>query len=412
MSFLPYGRQVIEDDDVAAVAAALRGDYLTTGPLVTAFERALAETTGAKYAVACANGTASLHIANLALGIGKGDHVIVPAVTFLATANAARYVDAEVIFADVDPDSGIMLPEHLDAAFARAEGKRVKAVLPVALGGQAADRKAIHAIAESHGAAVIEDTPHALGSEFDEGDATPGRAGDCRYSAMASFSFHPVKTVAMGEGGAVTTNSEELAKRLALFRNHGMTRDVASFTAGGVGFEADGEPAPWAYEMVEPGYNYRASDINCALGLSQLKKLDRFAARRRSIAAAYDRALMPLSNLLRPVRKLPGNRPCLHLYVVLIDFEALGSKRSEVMKALAALGIGTQVHYIPVCHQPYYRTRYGAAQVPGADAYYARCLTLPLHAGMIESDVERVVSALADVLGQKAGEPARKAANA
>lgn len=409
MSVLPYGRQLIEEDDIAAVAAALRADYLTTGPTVDAFEKALTERCGSRFAVACSNGTAALHLANLALGVGEGDHVVVPAITFLATANGTRYVGGEVIFSDVDPDSGIMTADNLEAAFAAAKGKRVKAVFPVALGGQAASRKAIKAVADRHGAAVIEDACHSLGTEFDEGDATLGRAGDCRYSLMATFSFHPVKTIAMGEGGAITTNSEAMAKRLSVFRNHGMSRDPAGFEPGGVGFEADGTPAPWAYEMAEPGFNYRVSDINCALGLNQLNKLDRFIARRRALAAAYDRALAPLANMVKPVRKLPGNNACLHLYAVLIDFEALGLTRGAVMRALVERGVGTQVHYIPVCHQPYYRKRYGETHVPGADAYYSRCLSLPLHAGMKDEDVSTVVQALADVLSGGAAGVSRAA---
>ncbi|GIK79315.1 MAG: UDP-4-amino-4,6-dideoxy-N-acetyl-beta-L-altrosamine transaminase [Pseudorhodoplanes sp.] len=395
---LSYGRQLIEDDDVAAVTAVLRGDFLTTGPTVERFEKAFAECCGARHAVACANGTAALHLASLALGFGEGDHVVVPAVTFLATANAQRFVGAEVIFADVDPESGVMTPDHLAAAVAGAGNRRIKAVFPVPLGGQAANRRAIAVIADRIGAAVVEDACHALGSELDEGDTTPARAGDCRHAAMATFSFHPVKTIAMGEGGAITTNSSDLDARLRRLRNHGMIREPSLFEKGGVGFDTDGKPAPWAYEMSEPGYNYRASDIACALGLSQLGKLDRFVERRRMLTEAYDRLLVPLQDRLRPVRRLPGNRPCLHLYVVLIDFKRLGRMRGEVMRALASRGISTQVHYIPVCHQPYYRERYGPAHVPGADAYYARCLTLPLHAGMDEGDVARVVDALAGVL--------------
>jgi UDP-4-amino-4,6-dideoxy-N-acetyl-beta-L-altrosamine transaminase len=399
MNHLPYGRQLIEQDDLAAVCDALRSDYLTTGPRVAEFERALADRTGARFASVCANGTAALHLANLALGIGPGDHVVVPAVTFLATANAARFVEAEVVFADVDPENGIMTAETLAATLARHRDKRIAAVCTVPLGGLAVDRKAIAALAAERGAAVIDDACHALGGEFDEGDDTKGRPGDCRYATLATFSFHPVKAIAMGEGGAVTANDPALKDRLDRLRNHGMARDAEAFEAGGVGFDVDGTPAPWAYEMPEPGYNYRASDIACALGLSQIAKLDRFIARRRAIAAAYDKGLEPFAPYVRPVRRPPGANPALHLYVVLIDFAGLGRTRGQVMRALAAQGIGTQVHYIPVNRQPYYRARYGAEALPGADAYYARCLSLPLHAGMTDADPARVIAALSRALG-------------
>jgi UDP-4-amino-4,6-dideoxy-N-acetyl-beta-L-altrosamine transaminase len=380
--FLPYGRQTIEDDDVAAVAAALRGDHLTTGPLVTRFETAFAEQVGARHAVACANGTAALHLAMLALGLGAGDAVVAPAVTFLATANCARFVGAEVVFADVDPQSGLMTPQTLTEALARATGP-VRAVLPVHLRGEACDLPGLAEVACAAGAVLVEDAPHALGTTMDFGRGEE-RAGDARHSAMATFSFHPVKTIATGEGGMVTTNDASLAERLALLRSHGMMR-------------SPDDPA-W-YEMAELGLNYRLSDVLCALGLSQLAKLDRFAARRRALAAAYEMALAPLAPLVRCAARPPWSRPVLHLMSVLIDFEAAGVTRRDVMTRLRERGIGSQVHYIPVHRQPYYRARYGALELPGAEAWYARCLSLPLFPGMADGDVGRVVEALSEALG-------------
>ncbi|PHY18528.1 UDP-4-amino-4,6-dideoxy-N-acetyl-beta-L-altrosamine transaminase [Caulobacter sp. BP25] len=382
--FLPYGRQTIEDDDIAAVAEALRGDFLTTGPTVEAFETAFAKTVGARHAVAVSNGTATLHLAMLALGVGEGDVCIAPSVTFLATANCARYVGAEVVFADVDPDSGLMTPETLSDALKRAAGRKVKAILPVHLRGDVCDLPALKALADAAGAVLVEDAPHALGSiaTFD-GVAHP--VGDGAYSSFASFSFHPVKTLATGEGGMLTTNDAGLADRARRLRSHGMVRP-----AGG---------DPWWYEMPELGFNYRIPDVLCALGLSQLNKLDRFVARRRELTALYARLLPERAPKARLAASPAHSDPALHLLTVLIDFEGLGATRRAVVEALKAKGVGTQVHYIPVHRQPYYVNRQGLADLPGADAWYARCLTLPLFPAMTDGDVERVVDALATVLG-------------
>ena len=372
--FLPYARQMIDDDDIAAVAEVLRGDFLTTGPAVAAFERKLAGTTGAKHALSCSSGTAALHLAALALGLGPGDKVVVPTVTFLATANAARYVGAEVVFADVSPDTGLMDADHFEQAIKRG-GDTIKAVFPVHLGGQSPEMEKISTIARARNIAVVEDACHALGSTG---------AGACAYSDMAAFSFHPVKTIAMGEGGAVTTNDNALAERLRTLRSHGMVRDPD-------------RNQPWVYEMAEIGFNYRASDLHCALGLSQLGKLEQFAARRRDLVALYDRALKPLAPVVMPVECMPGN-PVWHLYIVLIDFASAGMDRAELMNKMGEAGIGSQVHYIPVHSQPYYRERYGACDLPGADNYYARCLSLPLFAGMEDEDVGRVVDVMSGLL--------------
>jgi UDP-4-amino-4,6-dideoxy-N-acetyl-beta-L-altrosamine transaminase len=380
---LPYGRQTIEADDIAAVAEALGADFLTTGPRVEAFERAFAETVGARHAVACANGTAALHLAMLALDVKPGEVVIVPSITFLATANCARYVGADVVFADVDPESGLMTPQTLAEALARVGARRLRAVLPVHLRGDACDLPGLEALAHAAGAVLVEDAPHALGTTARFGNTTE-TIGDVRHSAMATFSFHPVKTIATGEGGMVTTNDAVLAERLRVLRSHGMVRPEGS--------------DPWWYEMAEPGFNYRLPDILCALGLSQLKKLPRFAARRRALTAAYGEALAPLAPLVRPAARPAWSDPVLHLMTVLIDFAAAGRSRREVVDALKARGVGSQVHYIPVHRQPYYRGLYGDLDLPGAEAWYARCLSLPLYPGMADGDVARVADALRDAL--------------
>ena len=381
---LPYGRQTIEDDDIAAVAEALKADFLTTGPTVDAFERAFAETVGARHAVACANGTAALHLAMLALDVKPGEVVIAPSITFLATANCARYVGADVVFADVDPTSGLMTPQTLAQALERVGGRRLRAVLPVHLRGDACDLPGLEALARDAGAVLVEDAPHAVGTTMRFGN-TAEIVGDVRHSAMATFSFHPVKTIATGEGGMVTTNDPALAARLKVLRSHGMVRPEGC--------------EPWWYEMPEPGFNYRLPDILCALGLSQLKKLPRFAARRRALGAAYAQALAPLARMVRIADQPAWSDPVLHLMVVLIDFEAAGRTRREVVEALRARGVGTQVHYIPVHRQPYYRNLYGELDLPGAEQWYARCLSLPLYPGMEDGDVSKVADALKDVLG-------------
>jgi len=383
-AFLPYGRQTIEEDDVAAVTEALRADFLTTGPLVARFEAAFAARVGAKHAVACANGTAALHLAMLALGAAPGEAVIAPTTTFLATANCARYVGAEVVFADVDPLSGLMTPATLEDALDRLGGRRLRAVLPVHLRGDAAELPALARLAAGAGAVLVEDAAHALGTAMDFG-AGPETVGDGRRSAMTTFSFHPVKTIATAEGGMVTTSDHRIAERLRRLRSHGMTRP-------------DGGPA-WWYEMPEIGFNYRLPDVLCALGLSQLAKLDRFAARRRALAAAYAAALAELAPLVRPAVSPAWSRPVPHLMTVLIDFEAAGRDRAAVIEALRARGVGSQVHYIPVHRQPYYAERYGPLDLPGAEAWYARCLSLPLYPAMTEADVARVVEALKAALG-------------
>jgi len=384
MSILPYGRQTIEDDDIAAVALALRGDFLTTGPAVEAFENAFCEVVGARHAVACSNGTAALHLAMLALDVQPAEVVIAPSITFLATANCARFVGAEVVFADVDPQTGLMTPQTLAEALTRVGARKLRAVLPVHLRGDTADLPGLEDLARSAGAVLVEDAPHALGSTLTFGNSVE-KVGDCRHSAMATFSFHPVKTIATGEGGMVTTNDDRLAERLRRLRTHGMVRPE-----GG---------APWWYEMPEVGFNYRLPDILCALGISQLAKLDRFAARRRLLAERYRLALAPLAPLVRIATRPDWSDPVLHLMVALIDFEAAGKTRRQVVEALKARGVGTQVHYIPVHTQPYYRERYGDLDLPGAQAWYDRCLSLPLYPGMADEDVDAVVAALTEALG-------------
>lgn len=391
--FLPYGRHVIDDQDIAAVTAVLRGDWLTTGPLVDAFEAALTKRLGGD-AVVCSNGTTALHLAYDALRLGPGDTVIVPAVTFLATANAARYCGAEVLFADVDPDTGLMTAATLEAALAQAhaQGLRPKAAATVHLAGQVGDLGDQAAVARRHGLYLVEDGCHALGS-----DSPEGKVGSCAVSDLAVLSFHPVKTVATGEGGAVLARDPALAKRMRAKRSHGMLRDPAQLENNDLAFAADGTVNPWYYEMPELGWNYRLTDLQCALGISQLEKLDGFVARRAELVARYDAALARFGNRVRPMTRHAGRTTGWHLYVALIEF-GTGPERATVMNRLKAAGIGTQVHYMPLYHHPYYRHRYGQSAMPGAEGWYRRCLSLPLFPALSDGDADRVIASLADAL--------------
>ncbi|WP_421787349.1 UDP-4-amino-4,6-dideoxy-N-acetyl-beta-L-altrosamine transaminase [Hyphobacterium sp.] len=383
--FLPYGRQFIDEADIAAVTRVLKTDFLTCGPEIDRFERAFEKATGAGHAIACSNGTAALHLALAGLGVGDGDICIVPTITFVATANAVLYCGGRVFFADVDPATGLMTRATLADAMARAGGP-VKAILPVHLGGQSCDMAAIADLAREHGAAIVEDSCHAIGTR-----RSGGQVGDGRFCDAATFSFHPVKTLAAGEGGAITTNDAELAERLRRLRSHGITRETGEFI---------GDPAePWRQELHELGWNYRLPDINAALLGSQLSKLDRFVARRRELASIYDRGFARFGEHVRPIARMPDQDPCWHLYVLRIDFEALGTTRIEVMNALRERGIGSQVHYIPVHTQKLYDD---PSPLPGAAEYYRTCLSIPLFVGMTDDDAHRVIRAVGDVTGHKA----------
>jgi len=394
-TILPYGKQSIDEDDIAAVTAALRGDFLTTGPAVPTFEENFARACDVAHAVACSSGTAALHIAALAAGVAPGTTTIVPSITFLATANVAILSGAEVVFADVDPENGLMRPSDFEEALSRAEqsGARVQAVFPVHVGGQMADIEAISEMAARSDCRVIEDACHALGSRYQN-----HLAGDGTYSDMATFSFHPVKTIAMGEGGAVTTRDPELAEKLRQLRSHGMTREAGAFEHPEQAFDARGEANPWYYEMPEIGLNYRASDIHCALGNSQLTKLDKFIAQRRSLVARYDQQIDWENLPAKRIKLMPDMEPCWHLYTILIDSDRGGMDRATVMNRLLERGVGTQVHYIPLHMQPFYRRRYGSLSLPGAERYYENCLSLPLFPAMENRDVDRVIDVLQDVL--------------
>lgn len=385
MTRLPYGRQTIDDDDVAAVTAALRAPQLTCGPLIARFEAALAAWLGAPHATVCASGTAALHLTYAALGIGEGDEIITTPITFSATAAAAYYVGATVRIADVDPATGNLSAASVEPLIT----SRTRAIVPVHLAGLPADMAELSELARRHGLRIVEDACHALGASY-----RGVRVGAGTSDAVV-FSFHPVKHVTTGEGGAVIVRDPDLRRRLERLRQHGIERDPARL-AGAVG--------PWIYEVQELGWNYRLSDIACALGLAQLAKLDRFLADRRRLAAHYRAELARVfggEGITAPAE--PTDREsAYHLFAVAIDFARFGTTRAGVMAALAASGIGTQVHYIPLLHHPLHARRCpgeAARLRPGADHYYAHTLSLPLFPSLTTDDVTWVVGELHRVLG-------------
>jgi len=380
--FLPYGRQSIGQADIDAVVSVLQSDYLTQGPAIPQFEKNVAGWCGAKHGIAMANGTATLHCAAKALGLGHGDYLWTSPITFVASANAGRYCGAKIDFVDVDPGTVLMCPERLKAKLVQAEidGKLPKIVVPVHFAGQSCDMPRIHAMGQKYGFKIIEDAAHALGGEFQQ-----ERIGNCRWSDAASHSFHPVKIITTGEGGMITTNDDEMAWRIATLRSHGITREESRMIG-----ESDG---PWYYQQIELGYNYRMTDIQAALGASQMTRLEAFAKRRREIADLYDHELasMPLRPLARDSRGISG----WHLYMIRLTLSEISKTRRQVFESLKKQSIGVNVHYIPVHLQPdYQKLGFSAGMFPEAERYYEEAITLPMFPDMKNADVIRVRDAL------------------
>jgi UDP-4-amino-4,6-dideoxy-N-acetyl-beta-L-altrosamine transaminase len=384
---IPYGRQEITQADIDAVVDVLRSDYLTQGPCVPAFERAVSDYCGAKHGVAVNSATSALHLACLALGLGEGGRLWTSPVTFVASANCGVYCGASVDFVDIDSRSYNLSPEHLERKLrqAKSENALPDVVVAVHLSGQSCDMQAIHELSREYGFRVIEDASHAIGAGY-QGEPV----GNCRYSDIAVFSFHPVKIVTTAEGGMAVTNDDQLAERMNLLRSHGITRNPELMT-----HEPDG---PWYYQQVELGYNYRMTELQAALGLSQMERLDHFVARRHRLADRYDDLLsgMPLTLPWRAPDAYSG----LHLYVVRLQLEHTAWSHREVFEALRGKGIGVNLHYIPVHTQPYYQKMgFSEDDFPASMAYYREAISLPMFHGMTEAQQDEVVAALRDILG-------------
>lgn len=367
---IPYGRQSIDEDDIQAVVEVLRSDFITTGPKAAEFEKLVADYVGARHAVAVANGTAALHVACQAVGIQQGDEVITSAITFAASSNCVLYCGGVPVFADIKKDTYNIDPADVE----RKITAKTKAIIPVHYTGQPCEMDAIHAIAKQHGLVVIEDGAQALSAEY-----KGKRIGS--LSDMTTFSFHPVKPITTGEGGVVTTDNPDLYERLKLFRTHGITRDQRFLN------QYEGL---WYYEQLELGYNYRITDIQCALGISQMKKLERFAKKRRELAARYDERLAGIEDIVIPFQH-EGCLSSRHLYMIQVPSSIRGKVFDELRKA----DIGVNVHYIPVYRHPYYQ-KHGYSRVccPNAEEFYARAITLPLFADMTEEQVDYVADQL------------------
>jgi len=375
---LPYGRQAVDDRDVQAVVEALRSDWLTTGPKVSEFEAAFAKTVGARHAVAVSSGTAALHAAAVAAGIGPADEVITTPMTFAATANCVRYQGGTVLFADVRKDTLNLDPAKTEALVT----PKTRAMITVDYTGQPSDMDEFNAIASRHRLTVIEDASHALGATY-----RGRRVGT--LADLTTFSLHPVKHITTGEGGMVTTDNPELAARLRRFRTHGITTE----------FREREREGSWFYEMTELGFNYRLTDIQSALGLSQMDKLPGWIARRRKIAAQYTAAFSGMPEIEPPI-VLHDREPAWHLYVIQLNLDRLRAGRAEIFKALRAENIGVNVHYIPVPWHPYYRTLgYKKGEWPVAESAYERMISLPIFPSMTDGDIEDVIAAVKKVVG-------------
>jgi len=389
--FLPYGRQTIDQADIDAVIKVFDGDFITQGPRINEFERAFSQYVGAKYAVACSNGTAALHLACQALELCKGGKLVTSTVTFLSSANCAQFVNADTLFVDIDPDTYCMSTVELENLLKK---EKIDVLVPVHLAGHSADMQAMFDLKEKYGFHIIEDACHAPGGMYNN-----TKIGSCKYSDMSIFSFHPVKHITTAEGGMITTNDEQLYNKLLRFRTHGMHKDPALFQNKTLAFDANGDQNIWYYEMFEVGHNYRITDIQCALGSSQLSKNDNSVKKRRSIASRYNAQFRNNPYITTP-KEQSNVKHAYHLYTVLIDFEKLGKTRNTVMGELRDLKIGTQVLYIPVHLQPYYanKYRYKMGDFPYSENYYAHCLSIPMFHGLESEEVEYVIKCVNSVI--------------
>ena len=391
-NYIPYGKHFIDDDDIKAVVEVLKYKNLTQGDEVEKFEIAVAKYVGAKYAVAISSWTAGLHIANLALGVKTGDEVVTSPITFVASSNSAIYCGATPVFSDIDKKTINICPNQLEETIKK--NSKIKVIIPVHYSGLPCDMKSISDIAKKYNLSVIEDAAHALGAKYSDGSMV----GSCKYSEMTGFSFHPVKSIAAGEGGMITTNNYSIYKKLIRYRSHGINKLDDSFI-NKQNSETNGLINPWYYEMQELGYNYRITDIQCALGLSQLKKLDKFLERRKDLVNRYDEVFKAFKNL-NPIQIEDRDLSSHHLYVVRINFEKIKTSRAELMNKLKKRGILCQVHYIPVTSQPYYlELGYNTTEYPESLNFYKEALSIPLYYTLSNEDQRSVIKILKELVG-------------
>jgi UDP-4-amino-4,6-dideoxy-N-acetyl-beta-L-altrosamine transaminase len=389
---IPYGRHCLDEDDIQAVVDVLRHGWLTQGPKVPEFEAAIARYTGARYAVAVNSGTSALHIACLAAGIGPGDRVVTTANSFVASANCVVYAGGIPEFVDIDAATLNLDPAALRERCAR--GPALKAIVPVHFAGLPCAMEEIAGIAERSGAVVIEDAAHALGARYASGE----RVGSCAHSAMTVFSFHPVKTIASGEGGMITTNRDDLYRRLLRLRSHGINKEDDPYQHPHAAFD-DGTFNRWYYEMQELGYNFRMTDIQAALGVSQARKLDAFVERRRALAARYDGAFAGATSRIRAAQRDGGGASAHHLYVVRLPFGSGPASRTAYMQRLLDRGYVTQVHYIPIPTHPYYaRLGYTMERLPETGRYYREALSIPLYVGLSDAQQDEFIATARECL--------------
>lgn len=391
MITIPYGRHDIDESDIDAVVDVLRNGWLTQGPKVKQFEDVVAEYVGSKYAVAVSNGTVALHLAYSALDVAQGDTVVTTPNTFVATANAAKYCGADVHFVDINSNTLNLSVDELEASLAKLEA--VKVITPVHFAGEPCDMESIARLASQHNCHIIEDAAHALGASYDDGS----KVGCGKYSDMTIFSFHPVKMIAAGEGGMIVTNDEAIYRKLLRLRSHGINKGGDQYLLPEMAM-TDGEENPWYYEMQELGYNYRITDIQCALAISQLSKLDTYLARRKVLVSQYDKAFSQTAHI-KPAQGLSGrDSSAHHLYVVRIDYQQCNTTRKDVINKLMDKGIGTQVHYIPINRQPYYCQQQDIDDTPEADKYYHEALSLPLYYSLSDEQQRYVIESIYKVL--------------
>jgi UDP-4-amino-4,6-dideoxy-N-acetyl-beta-L-altrosamine transaminase len=389
--FLPYSRQEIDDNDILSVKKVLKSDFITQGPEIINFEKNFAKYTGAKYAVSCATGTAALHLSCLALGINQKHNILTSPITFVASANCGEFVGAKTHFADIDFDNYCLSPKHLEI---KLKKKKIDLVIVVHMCGHSAEMREIYKLKKKYKFFLIEDACHALGGKYNN-----KKVGSCYYSDISTFSFHPVKPITTGEGGMITTNNKNIYEKLLIYRTHGIHKNSKKFLNKDMAFDNNGDPNRWFYEMTNLGYNYRITDLQASLGNSQLKKLDRFTVKRNKIAKMYNFGLKSNKFIKTPdLRK--DVKHAYHLYTILIDFKSINKSRNQLMKELGEVKIGTQVLYIPVFLQPYYRKKYNYKKTDFKNSikYYEQALSIPIFNSLRKSEIFYVINKLNQII--------------